>query len=94
MKGKLITIAYGAVALRFVDTIEKKGLFHFNPGSLTFSFGTTSCNFRCEFCINFSLSKAEKIENMEYFSHMDKVRLAKRDNCQGISFTYNGPHLL
>jgi pyruvate formate lyase activating enzyme len=31
--GTLFTESYGNVVLRFVDGIEKKALYHFNPGS-------------------------------------------------------------
>ncbi len=63
INGKLYTEDYGSVAINFVDSIEKKAQYHFNPGAMTCSYGTSSCNFRCKFCINPSLSMG-KIANV------------------------------
>ena len=41
-----------------VDPIEKKPLFHFLPGSRSFSLATAGCNFRCLFCQNADISQA------------------------------------
>ena len=42
----------------WVDPIEKKPMFHFLPGSRSFSLGTYGCNFACSFCQNWDLSQA------------------------------------
>jgi pyruvate formate lyase activating enzyme len=60
VEGKLFTTVYGEASIAYVDPIEKKSLFHFNPGSYSYSIGTVSCNFRCKFCVNFSLSKMDE----------------------------------
>lgn len=44
----------------WVDPIEKKPLFHFLPGSKSFSIGTFGCNFACEFCQNANISQAPR----------------------------------
>ncbi|MHB9156078.1 MAG: hypothetical protein ACYC5N_10400, partial [Endomicrobiales bacterium] len=41
--GTLYTRAYGAVVAASVDPIEKKPLFHFLPGSESFSVATIGC---------------------------------------------------
>ena len=56
--GKLNLTVYGRPCAVWVDPIEKKPLFHFLPGSTSFSIGTFGCNFACTFCQNFSLSQA------------------------------------
>ncbi len=48
--GKLYTIAYGNPCAVHIDPIEKKPLFHFLPGTKTFSIATAGCNFRCLNC--------------------------------------------
>ena len=58
LKGTLFTYAYGQVIAAHVDPIEKKPLYHFLPGSLSFSIATIGCNFRCEFCQNWQISQA------------------------------------
>jgi pyruvate formate lyase activating enzyme len=89
--GRLLTDIYGYLTLRFIDNIEKKPLYHFNPGSSTFSFGTTSCNFRCKFCINYELSTKNEFESLERSFPSEIVEIAIKSNCQGVSFTYNEP---
>lgn len=50
--GTLYSLVYGLAIAANVDPIEKKPLFHFQPGSLSFSIATAGCNFRCEFCFD------------------------------------------
>ena len=48
--GTLETLVFNRIIARHVDPIEKKPLFHFYPGSLSYSVATVGCNFRCLFC--------------------------------------------
>ena len=41
--GRLMSEAYGAVAAAGLDPIEKKPLFHVDPGSLAWSIATVGC---------------------------------------------------
>lgn len=91
VRGRLFTLLYGEASAEYVDTIEKKSLFHFNPGSIVYSIGTVSCNFRCKFCINHSLSLKDTVVDGESLPPERVVELAKRGGCQGISYTYNEP---
>ena len=45
-----------------VDPVEKKPLFHFLPGTPTFSFGTAGCNLGCRFCQNWPTTKARAFD--------------------------------
>jgi pyruvate formate lyase activating enzyme len=56
-RGELFSLIYGKVIARHVDPIEKKPLFHFLPGSRSFSIATAGCNFRCVFCQNADISQ-------------------------------------
>jgi len=58
VNGKLYSLVYGQPAAINIDPIEKKPLFHFQPGSFTFSFGTLGCNFKCANCQNWEISQA------------------------------------
>jgi len=49
-KGTLNLSVYGKPCAVWIDPIEKKPLFHFLPGSRSFSIGTFGCNFACIFC--------------------------------------------
>lgn len=89
--GKFFSLVYGLAALDFKDPIEKKGLFHFNPGSMTYSFGTMGCNFRCRFCINYYVTLSAKNIDGQLLPPREMVALAKQNDCEGISYTYNEP---
>jgi len=55
--GTLYTMAYGNPCTFHVDPIEKKPLFHFLPGSKSFSLATSGCVFRCLNCQNWEISQ-------------------------------------
>lgn len=94
-KGKLYTHVYGEVIASHVDPIEKKPLYHFLPGTTSFSIATIGCNFRCPFCQNWQISQSTK-RNKESASGYellpeDIVYEAKSRGCQSISYTYTEP---
>jgi len=57
-EGKFNLLVYGRPCAVWADPIEKKPLFHFLPGTDSFSIGTFGCNFACEFCQNWDISQA------------------------------------
>ncbi len=63
--GTLYTLAYGNPCSIHVDPVEKKPLYHFLPGSLTFSLATAGCVYRCLNCQNWEISqkKPEETKN-------------------------------
>ena len=93
--GTLFTHVYGEVIASHVDPIEKKPLFHFLPGSLSFSMATIGCNFRCRFCQNWQISQKTKRGEGSFhqspLSPEDAVHAAQRHGCQSISYTYTEP---
>jgi pyruvate formate lyase activating enzyme len=78
-----------------IDPIEKKPLFHFQPGSTSFSIASVGCNFRCEHCQNFEISQYPKEHEGEILGqHVTPeaiVDAAKRNGCKSISYTYTEP---
>jgi pyruvate formate lyase activating enzyme len=56
INGVLYSLNYDKVCAANADPIEKKPLFHFQPGSSSFSIACEGCNFRCEFCQNWHIS--------------------------------------
>ncbi len=88
--GKLYSTVYGLVDGMAPDPIEKKPLFHFAPGSHTFSISTSSCNFRCQFCLNYHSSQRETPVGQQ-LTPEEIVALAKRYGCHGLSYTYTEP---
>ncbi len=88
--GVLYSIVYGLVDGMAPDPVEKKPLFHFAPGSNTFSISTSSCNFRCDFCLNYHSSQRETPVG-EHLPPTELVRLAHHYDCQGMTYTYTEP---
>lgn len=60
--GKLYSLNYYKLCSANPDPIEKKPLFHFQPGSKSFSIATPGCNFQCVFCQNWHISQIVKDE--------------------------------
>ena len=94
-KGRLYTHVFGEVIAAHVDPIEKKPLYHFLPGTSSFSIATIGCNFKCPFCQNWQISQSTKKEGQgESGSRLlpdQVVKLAKSRGCQSISYTYTEP---
>lgn len=93
--GVLYTHAYGEVIAAHVDPVEKKPLYHFLPGSKSFSVATIGCNFRCGFCQNWEISQASFKEGRELggdeFSPEEIVEGAVANSCRSIAYTYTEP---
>ena len=93
--GKLYTHVYGEAIAAHVDPIEKKPLYHFLPGTTSFSIATIGCNFRCPFCQNWSISQASKRKEDVSSGHrllpQDVVSAAVKYGCRSISYTYTEP---
>lgn len=93
IKNKLYLLVYGKVASMNVDPIEKKPLYHFLPGTMSFSICTVGCNFRCLWCQNFDISQVSKkgIIFGEDISPSEIVKRAIQTGCKSISYTYTEP---
>jgi len=92
--GVLYSLVYGKSISESVDPIEKKPLFHFHPGSPSFSIATVGCNFTCLHCQNNTISQMPR--DQKYIAgnelHPSKiVSLAQEHQCQSISYTYTEP---
>jgi len=91
-EGKLVTLTYSELTALAVDPIEKKPLFHFHPGSLSFSISCVGCSFKCPWCQNWHLSQARPGEvATEHVEPVEVVSLAKERDCTSIAYTYNEP---
>jgi pyruvate formate lyase activating enzyme len=63
--GTLYTLAYGNPCSFHVDPVEKKPLFHFLPGTSSFSLATAGCIFRCLNCQNWEISQKKPEETKD-----------------------------
>ena len=93
--GVLYSLVYGLAIAANVDPIEKKPLFHFLPGTKSFSIASAGCNFRCEFCQNWDISQITKGREGqiigEELSPEDIVKKALETDCRSIAYTYTEP---
>jgi len=88
--GVLYSLVYGKLVAESVDPIEKKPLFHFLPGSLSYSIATSGCNFTCLHCQNSSISQAGAMAGTRKTA-ADVVRSALASGSRSVSYTYVEP---
>jgi len=92
--GVLETLVYGRLIARHVDPIEKKPLFHFRPGTRSYSIATMGCNFRCRFCQNADISQPPHHRQQilgDLVTPEQVVEDAAAEQCATIAYTYTEP---
>jgi pyruvate formate lyase activating enzyme len=93
--GTLYSLNYGKVVACNIDPIEKKPLYHFLPGSKSYSIACVGCNFQCGFCQNWQISQAKIAKELSLFEYKLSpeaiVEAALSGNCPSISYTYTEP---
>ncbi len=96
--GEMTLVTYGRLQAAAMDPVEKKPLFHYRPGTQTFSIASAGCNLICPFCQNYSLSQALVLNdsnavNGKKWSPQDVVDATAGSGSVSISFTYSEPIL-
>ncbi|MBZ3934970.1 AmmeMemoRadiSam system radical SAM enzyme [Methanimicrococcus blatticola] len=101
--GTLYALNYGYISSEAIDPIEKKPLYHFLPGTTTYSLGTFGCNFHCRHCQNHAISMPDESVYKAMFSDLglsrfgevvtpdEVIQRALLLDTKSISFTYNEP---
>ncbi len=92
--GTLMALAYGRLIAQHVDPIEKKPLFHFLPGTSSYSIATVGCNFSCLFCQNADIAQAPRVRQAIFGESATPQRVvdnAKGAGCRSIAYTYTEP---
>ncbi len=93
--GILYSLVYDKVIAQNVDPIEKKPLFHFLPGSTSYSIATPGCNFRCLHCQNADISQLPRDRSGLILGRdippESLVDQARQHRCASISYTYTEP---
>ncbi len=90
--GRIHSLSFGRAIAQTADPVEKKPLYHFLPGTVTWSFGTPGGNFTCANCQNWYMSQTLPDEAAIPFTSPEKiVENAVRSGCTSISCTYNEP---
>ncbi len=92
---ELTSRVYGRLIAQHVDPIEKKPLYHFLPGSDSYSIATVGCNFKCRFCQNADIAQMPNDRGGTVVGTSivpdDVVVDALKQGCQSISYTYTEP---
>ena len=93
--GDLHTLVYAEAIASHVDPIEKKPLYHFIPGTLSYSIATIGCNFKCDFCQNWQISQNNKKNDPgfpgDHLTPEDIVKNTISAKCKSIAYTYTEP---
>ncbi|TRO80325.1 AmmeMemoRadiSam system radical SAM enzyme [Trichloromonas acetexigens] len=93
-EGQLLSLVYGRLIAENIDPIEKKPLFHYRPGSRSYSIATVGCNFHCRHCQNAEISQwphtGRAIPGREVPPE-EVVDAALDAGCRSISYTYTEP---
>ncbi len=93
ISGTLYSLNYHKLCAACADPVEKKPLFHFLPGSKSFSIAAGGCNFKCLFCQNWQISQVGSAEEIygQNVSPEKIVSMAIDNKCSSISYTYTEP---
>jgi pyruvate formate lyase activating enzyme len=93
INGQIFTLTYGDISSSSVNPIEMKPFFHFWPGSQAITIGSWSCNFPCEWCQNFEISKIPPDPITARYTD-PKELVDSNLSFQGTSISFNEPTLL
>jgi len=85
----IFSLNHGKISAIQTDPVEKKPLYHFMPGTWTYSVGSFGCNLRCPFCQNYHIAK--EIPATSTMTSYEVVNNARKKGLPSISFTYNEP---
>ena len=93
--GTLYSLNYGRVIAEHIDPIEKKPLFHFLPGTRSYSIATNGCNFMCLHCQNYDISQYPRVHGGKILGDERDpeaiVAYALGSHSASISYTYTEP---
>ncbi len=92
--GMFYTLVYGRTISQNVDPVEKKPLYHFYPGSKSYSIATPGCNFRCRWCQNADISQLPRERGViaGYPATPEQIVEDARDtHSRSIAYTYTEP---
>jgi len=93
--GDLYTLVYGDISSMESRPIEIKPFFHYWPGSTALTFSTWSCNFRCPWCQNWTLSRTlPEPEAATFIPPQRVVKTAKSAGDEGLCISFQEPTLL
>lgn len=93
-RGVLYSLVYGRIVAANVEFMEKKPLYHFLPGSRSYSIATRGCNLRCPWCQNWEISQLEAHGDFTTTPCVEPEHIVGRaqlEGCRSICYTYTEP---
>ena len=97
IEGTLYALNYERTISVAIDPVEKKPLYHFLPGTSTYSLATIGCNLSCMWCQNWQISQLQNNRELdeelpgEVITPEEHVERAIEYGCPSISYTYTEP---
>ena len=96
INGKLYSMNYNSICSANIEPIEKKSLFHFQPGQNSFSISALGCNFQCNFCENWEISQSPRLKEKtncltKSYKPVEIINNAITNKCTSVSYTYTEP---
>ncbi len=97
IKGTLYALNYGKTISIAIDPIEKKPLYHFMPGTKSYSLAAVGCNLSCGWCQNWQISQLQNNQKIDIkavgdsVSPLEHVENAIKYDCPSIAYTYTEP---
>ncbi len=90
---ELHTYNYGRSVQATVECIETEAINHYRPGAKILSMGNIGCMMSCTFCQNWQTSQIKHLDqrNVKIYTPQEVVDLARFNNIEIISWTYNDP---
>jgi pyruvate formate lyase activating enzyme len=92
--GTLYSLVYDKIIAEHIDPIEKKPLYHFLPGSRSYSIATAGCNFTCRHCQNADISQLPRQNSAIAGRGKSPEGIAAdavASGCASVSYTYTEP---
>ncbi len=88
--GTLYSLVFNKIVAKNIDPVEKKPLYHFLPGTYTYSISTVGCNFKCLNCQNYEISQQNNILGYDTLS-TEMLNEVIENHLSSISYTYTEP---
>ncbi len=90
--GTYYTLVHSRACSVAIDPVEKKPLFHYLPGTTTFSLATAGCNIECRHCQNWNISQFRPEQVRSIYLPPERIaEVCKSKACPTIAYTYTEP---
>ncbi len=92
--GCLYSLNYGKTISVAADPVEKKPLYHYMPGTKTYSLAAEGCNMKCSWCQNWEISQIRGPDSAvrgAVIKPEAHIRKAFEWKCKSVSYTYSEP---